>query len=194
MARSASSRCERPGRLRAARNMPPVISTIVMSRFFARRQRTSMSAYFTNSLTPPTSIGLLASPFAAGTFPVGQRAARSLPERWPALSPAGVAWHLRAQGHQLAHREGAARSLPLTIGSKDGRQNKRQPSLACRLVAVLRRRRLDQGSRCFRLGLCRAHCRCRPPRREPAAPALTWIPKKGRTRLRSSPSLAWALY
>jgi hypothetical protein len=77
----SSSRCERPGRLRAARNMPPVISTIVLSRFFARRQRTSMSAYFTNSLTPPTSIGLLASPFAAGTFPVGQRAARSLPEK-----------------------------------------------------------------------------------------------------------------
>ena len=44
---------------RAARNMPPVISTIVMSRLFARRQRTSMSAYFTNSLTPPTGLGLL---------------------------------------------------------------------------------------------------------------------------------------
>jgi hypothetical protein len=52
--------CERPARLRAARNMPPVISTIVMLRFFARRQRTSMSAYFTNSLTPPSSLGLLA--------------------------------------------------------------------------------------------------------------------------------------
>src|SRR5262245_53684909 len=41
--------------------MPPVISTIVMLRLFARRQRTSMSAYFTNSLTPPTGFGLLAS-------------------------------------------------------------------------------------------------------------------------------------
>src|SRR5215472_8752921 len=38
-ARSASSCCERPVRLRAARNMPPVISTIVMLRFFARHQR-----------------------------------------------------------------------------------------------------------------------------------------------------------
>src|SRR5262249_19098540 len=36
-ARSASSCCERPVRLRAARNMPPVISTIVMLRLFARR-------------------------------------------------------------------------------------------------------------------------------------------------------------
>jgi hypothetical protein len=40
--------CDKPVRTRAARNMPPVISTIVMLRFFARRQRTSMSAYFTN--------------------------------------------------------------------------------------------------------------------------------------------------
>src|SRR5262245_50528585 len=55
-ARSASSCCDRPVRLRAARNMPPVISTIVMSELFARRQRTSMSAYFTNSLTPPARL------------------------------------------------------------------------------------------------------------------------------------------
>src|SRR6516165_3177901 len=54
--------CERPVRLRAARSMPPVISTIVMLRLFARRQHTSMSAYFTNSLTPPTGLGLLALP------------------------------------------------------------------------------------------------------------------------------------
>jgi hypothetical protein len=60
-ARSASSCCERSVRLRAARNMPPVISTIVMLRLFARRQRASMSAYFTNSLTPPTGFGLLTS-------------------------------------------------------------------------------------------------------------------------------------
>ena len=87
-ARSASSCCERPVRLRAARNMPPVISTIVMLQFFARRQRASMSVYFTNSLTPPTGLGLLASP-RGGIFPVGQRAARSLLERWPADLPRG---------------------------------------------------------------------------------------------------------
>jgi len=75
--------------VRAARNMPPVISTIVMLRLFARRQRASMSAYFTNSLTLPTGLGLLASP--RGGFPsVGRRVARSLPERWPAVLPRGV--------------------------------------------------------------------------------------------------------
>ena len=98
-ARSASSCCERPVRLRAARNMPPVISTIVMLRLFARRQRTSMSAYFTDSLTPPTGLGLLVSP-AAGPFPAGQRVARSLPERWPAVLPRGRAFTV--QGHRLA--------------------------------------------------------------------------------------------
>ena len=37
----------------------------------------------------------------AGTFPVGQRAARSLSERWPAVLP----WvsFLSVQGHQRAH-------------------------------------------------------------------------------------------
>jgi len=53
-------------RVRVQRNMPPVISTIVRLRLFARRQRTSMAAYFTNALTPPTGLGLLASPLAAG--------------------------------------------------------------------------------------------------------------------------------
>src|SRR5262245_65483753 len=42
-ARSASSCCERPVRLRAARNMPSVISTIVMLGLFARRQQDSDS-------------------------------------------------------------------------------------------------------------------------------------------------------
>jgi hypothetical protein len=48
---------------------------------------------------------------AAGFFPVGQRAARSLPERWPADLPRGI--RIPVQGHQLAHRGGAACSLPL---------------------------------------------------------------------------------
>jgi ABC transporter substrate binding protein len=47
---------------------------------------------------------------AAGFFPVGQRAARSLPERWPADLPRGI--RILVQGHQLAHRGGAAWSLP----------------------------------------------------------------------------------
>src|SRR5215472_6946452 len=65
----ARSSSERPTGARPARTCPPVISTIVMSRLFARRQRASMSAYFTNSLTPPVRLGLLASP------PANQRSA-----------------------------------------------------------------------------------------------------------------------
>jgi len=49
---------------------------------FARR-------YFTNSLTPPARLGLLAS-LRDGFFPVGQRVAPSFPERWPAEPAAGV--------------------------------------------------------------------------------------------------------
>jgi hypothetical protein len=108
-ARSASSCCERPVRLRAARNMPPVISPIVMLRFFARRQRTSMSAYFTNSLTPASGLGLLAS-LRGGFFPVGQRVARSLPERWPAVRSRGEATHYGSRPSTRAR--GAAWSLP----------------------------------------------------------------------------------
>src|SRR5215510_13564745 len=84
-ARSASSCCERPVRLRAARNMPPVISTIVMLRLFARRQRASMSVYFTNSLTPPARLGLLASP--CGWFP-GRAARGSVAPRKVVCRPA----------------------------------------------------------------------------------------------------------
>jgi hypothetical protein len=57
-----------------------------MLRLFARRQRASMSAYFPNSLTPPTGLGLLAFAPRLGSFSAGQRTARS-PERWPAVPP-----------------------------------------------------------------------------------------------------------
>src|SRR5262249_62041722 len=84
----------------SARSIPPVIPTIVMLRLFARRQRASMSVYFTNSLTPPTGLGLLGVAPRRG-FPVGQRVARSLPERWPAVRPRGQE-ALAVQGHRLA--------------------------------------------------------------------------------------------
>src|SRR5262249_6662859 len=136
-ARSASSCCDRPVRLRAARNMPPVISTIVMLRLFARRQRASMSAYFTNSLTALSRFGLLAS------------------LRGGALSRSGTAWLGRSQKDGLPSRRGrhgfliggsrpstraqgrAAPSLPLQIGEMDAKTR----DLA--LLAALRRRRLD---------------------------------------------------
>src|SRR5262249_19473728 len=114
-ARSASSCCERPVRLRAARNMPPVISTIVMLGLFARRQRASMSAYFTNSLTLPTDFGLLVSLRAAGLYP-GRAARGPVAPRKMACRPAAGrhGFLLAVQGHQLAHRGGAAWSLPLS--------------------------------------------------------------------------------
>src|SRR5262245_27146879 len=110
-ARSASSCCERPVRLRAARNMPPAISTIVMLRLFARRQRASMSVYFTNSLTPPRGLGLLASPRGGdhlGRAARGPVALRKMACRSAARTVIAV------QGHRLAHRGGAAWSLPLS--------------------------------------------------------------------------------
>src|SRR5262249_9153665 len=78
-----------------ARSMPPVISTIVMLRLFARRQRASMSAYFTNSLRPPTGLGLLASPRAAGN--PGRAARGSVVPRKMACRPAarGETFHSR---------------------------------------------------------------------------------------------------
>src|SRR5262245_18008597 len=134
-ARSASSCCERPVRLRAARNMPPVISTIVMLRLFAQRQRASMSAYFTNSLTPPSGLGLLASP-RGGITSVGQRVARSLPERWPAVPAGGSSCTARFKAINSRTREGAAWSLPLLIGSGNGLQINTRPWLA-RLIGAI---------------------------------------------------------
>src|SRR5262245_48015093 len=76
-ARSASSCCERPVRLRAARNMQPVISTIVISRFFTWRRFASTSAYFTDRLTPPTGLDLLASPSRRASSRSGSARLRS---------------------------------------------------------------------------------------------------------------------
>src|SRR5262249_32533347 len=39
------------------------------------------------------TLAYLAPTRGEGSFPVGQRVARSLPERWPARSPAGMAIH-----------------------------------------------------------------------------------------------------
>src|SRR5262249_28776779 len=67
-------------------------------------------------LTPPTGLGLLASP-RGRQIPVGQRVARSFLERWPADLPRDIS--LPVQGHQLAHRGGAAWSLPLSNRERD---------------------------------------------------------------------------
>src|SRR5262249_31957488 len=71
--------------VRAARNMPPVISTIVMFVCAASAHVNVGVLYqFVDSATQPwpTSVAPRRAP-----FPVGQRVARSLPERWPADLP-----------------------------------------------------------------------------------------------------------
>src|SRR5262249_43769366 len=82
--------------------MPPVISTIVMLRLFVRRQRASMSAYFTKSLTPPTGLGLL------GVAP-----------RW-AFSRSGSAWLGRSQKDGLPTCRGGHALRFKAINSRTG--------------------------------------------------------------------------
>ena len=155
--------CERPVRLRAARSMPPVISTIVMLRLFARRQHTSMSAYFTNSLTPPTSLGLLASPsrqvpFRSSSAWLGRSQKDGLP------SCRGEHGFYRFKAINSRTGEGQPGRCPFLIRSGNGRQDA-QACFAHRPVAVLRRRRLDFGSPCFGFGLFCARGSCRSRRR-----------------------------
>ena len=47
---------------------------------------------------------------AAASPSVGQRVARSLPERWPAVLPRG--YFIAVQGHQFAHRKGQPAAAP----------------------------------------------------------------------------------
>jgi hypothetical protein len=101
-ARSASSYCDKPVRLRAARNMLPVIATIVMLRFFGRRQRASMSAFSTNSLTPPTVLGPTNVVPRGGVLP--GRAARG------SVAPRKVACRLARGGHHDGTRHKAINS------------------------------------------------------------------------------------
>jgi hypothetical protein len=97
-----------------------VISTIVMLRFFARRQRASMSAYFTNSLTPPSGLGLLVAPRPGFSRSGSAWPGRSQKDGLPSYRGG---YFIAVQGHQPAHRGGAAWLLPLLIGSGNGRQN-----------------------------------------------------------------------
>ena len=120
----------------------------------ARRQRTSMSAYFTNSLTPPSGLGHWRRPAAdflrSGSAWLGRSQKDGLPS-----CRAGS--YEAVQGHRLAHREGQPGRCLFLIGSGNGRQDAR-PCFICRPVALLRRLCLDCGSRCFRLGLFCARC------------------------------------
>src|SRR5262249_20953286 len=78
-----------------------------------RRRRNSdrppPSASLTNSLTPATGLGLLlALPPRQASPSVGQRVARSLPERWPAVLSRGNAHSQRFKAIDSRTEEGAA--------------------------------------------------------------------------------------
>src|SRR5262249_1760634 len=112
------------------------------------------SASLTNSLTPSSGVGLLASPLAAGN--PGRAARGSVVPRKVACRPAargaGGDVSFAVQGHQFAHTGGAAWSLPLS--NREQEWTPRHATLLCSLpVAVLRRLRLELGSRYFGFGL-----------------------------------------
>src|SRR5262245_40498713 len=118
---------------------------------FARRQRASMSAYFTNSLTRPARLGLLPS-LRGGAFP--GRAARGpvAPRKMACRPTAGERISLRFKAINSRTGEGQPGRCPFLIGSGNGRQDA-QPCSTCRSVALLRRCRLDLGLFCFGLDL-----------------------------------------
>jgi hypothetical protein len=70
---------------------------------------------FYQPLTAPTGLGLLASP-RGGALP--GRAARGPAPRKMACRPLAGKQSFAVQGHQLAHRGGAAWSLPLLISGE----------------------------------------------------------------------------
>ena len=67
--------------------------------------------------SPRPIVGLACRPPWAGFFPVGQRKARSLPERWPALSLAGRFIGLRFKAINSRTGEGQPGRCPFQIES-----------------------------------------------------------------------------
>src|SRR5262245_49643912 len=132
-----------------------------------------MSAYFTNSLTAPTGFGLLTS--LRGGFSHRSGSA------WPGRSqkdglPSARGESIVSGSRPNSRTGGAAWSLPLLIGSGNGRQDAR-PRFARPPVAVLRILCLGGGSRRFWLDVFCPRC-SRDARRGLWAAALTAAPKK----------------
>src|SRR5215831_18997973 len=73
-----------------------------MLRLFARRQRASMSAYFTNRLTPPTRLALLVAPWRGFSRSSSAWPGRS--QKKDGLPSYRGRYFIAVQGHQLAHR------------------------------------------------------------------------------------------
>jgi hypothetical protein len=141
--------------------------------------------YRTASASPIVAISRPVSRLTVPTL--GERRHRGLARRrlprfegWIFFS--GLDRGLLGRGLRPSTRaRGAAPSLPLLIGSRNGRQDHARPRFARGLVARLHSRRLGCGSRCLRLGLRRACCGRRSRRRSTKAPALTWTARKRRT-------------
>jgi hypothetical protein len=115
-------------RLRAARNMPPVISTIVMSRFFTRRRFASTSAYFTDRLTPPghpwpTSV-------TPGRYPSGRAARGSVVPRKMACPLACGAFH-GLRGSRPSTRAQGRGSLTAAPFNREQKWTRRRATLLC---------------------------------------------------------------
>jgi hypothetical protein len=128
-----------------------------------------MSAYFTNRLTPPTSVGLLDRP-AGGSF--------LLRSAWPGRSQKDglpcEGWHGTFGFKAINSRTGRGSLIAAPFSrDRNGREENTGPCFARRVVDLLRRLSLDYGSLCFHLGLCRARYRRRSRRRSPEASALT---------------------
>src|SRR5262249_52668224 len=119
--------------------MQLVIRTIVMSTLFARRQRTSTSAYFTNSLTPPARLGLLASPCGSTLLRSGSAwLGRSQKDGLPGLPRGSI---VRSRPSTRAQERGQPGRCPFLSGSGNGRQVAGGTNETPRVHHAARRRR-----------------------------------------------------
>ena len=88
----------------------------------AASPRVNVSVFY-QPLTPPTGLGLLLALLRGGLFSVGQRAARSLPERWPAVLPRRRFQRFKAIDSRTG--EGQPGRCPFLIGGGNGRHDAR---------------------------------------------------------------------
>jgi hypothetical protein len=131
-----------------------------LSRVGRRTDRNSGNACGGSTVNPvhqAAGVGLGCSVPAAGTLTVGQRVARSLPERWPAVSLAETHHTLGSRPSTRAQGRGSPVAAPFNR-EQNGRQDHAYSCFARGLVARLHSHRLDCGSRCLQLGLRRACC------------------------------------
>jgi hypothetical protein len=138
--------------------------------FCAASARVNVRIFY-QPLTAPTGLGLLGVTPRRGFSRSGSaRLGRSQKDGLPTCR-GGYAFRFKAINSRTG--EGQPGRCPFLIGRGNGRQINTRPCLAHRLVAPLRNRRLDCGSRCFCLDLFCARG-SRHSRRSLEAPALTW--------------------